>query len=79
MQFSQPGRKFSAKGPKTFALNATKKSKDISCEKKLSNYSSDDVETFFDNFFKIFSPVVPENFPKMSEETKQKKFPEQSP
>ena len=47
--------------------------------KKLSNYSSDDVETIFDNFFENVLPVAPKNFPKMSEEIKQKKFPEQSP
>ena len=47
--------------------------------KKLSNYSSDDVETIFDNFSENVLPVAPKNFPKMSEKIKQKKFPEQSP
>ena len=74
MQFSQPGRKFSAKGLTPFALSATRKLKAISCEKKMSNYSSDDVEKVFDNFFEIVLPVAPKNFPKMSEEIKRKKF-----
>ena len=46
--------------------------------KKLSNYSTDDVETIFDNFFENVLPVAPKKIPKMSEEIK-KKIPEQSP
>ena len=73
MRFSQPGRKFSAKGLTPFALTTTTNWRRNPLE-KLSNYSSDDVETFFDNFFENVLPVAPKNFPKKSEEIKQKKF-----
>ena len=72
-RFSQPGRKFSAKGLSPFALSATKNWR-TNPVKKLSNYSSDDVETIFDNFFENVLRVAPKNFPKISEEIKQKKF-----
>ena len=74
MQFSQPVQKFSKKGPKLFALSATKNLKAISCEKTKSNYSSDHVEGISENFFKKFLPIATKNFPKKSEETKRKLF-----
>ena len=78
MQFSQPGQFLSAKGPKLFALNATNKLKDNSCEK---NYQTlpQIILKLFSTTFSNFLPVAPENFPLMSEETKGKKIPQPSP
>ena len=74
MQFSQPGRKISAKGPKTFALKATEKLKDKFCERNYQTTPQMTLKVFLTFFFENVLPVAPKNSPKMSEETKQKKF-----
>ena len=73
MHFSQPGRKFPAKVPKPFALSATEKSKDKFCERNYQTTPQIKLKVFLTTFSKNFCLSFPKNFPKMSEETKQKK------
>ena len=72
MLFSQPGRKFSAKGLSIFAFSATKNWR-TNPVKKLSNYSSDDVETIFDNFSEIFYQSLQKAFQKCVKKLNKKK------
>ena len=79
MHFSQPGRKFPAKGPKPFALSATEKLQDKFCERNYQTTPQIKLKVFLKTFSKNFCLSFQKTFRKCLKKLNKKNFPEQSP